>query len=47
MGDKLIDSVVSENIPILTSEEKYNETVTSAVDRISAQLTGASPAIRV
>ncbi|EFN54260.1 hypothetical protein CHLNCDRAFT_58309 [Chlorella variabilis] len=40
LGDDLIDSVVGENIPILTGEEKYNETVTSSVSRVVARLTG-------
>ena len=46
VGDQLIDSVVSQNIPILTTEEKYNETVTSAVERVAAALTGAPLSIR-
>lgn len=33
-------SIVGENIPILTGEEKYNETVTSSVKRVVAKLTG-------
>ena len=40
IGDDLIDSIVGENIPILTGEEKYNETVTSSVSRVVAKLTG-------
>jgi uncharacterized membrane protein YgcG len=40
VGDELIDSVVSDNIPIFTEEEKYNQTVTSSVERIEAQLRG-------
>lgn len=40
VGDPLIDSVVSENIPILTGEEKFNETVTSIVKRVEAVLKG-------
>ena len=40
VGDQLIDSIASENIPILTVEEKFNETVNSSVERISAQLKG-------
>ncbi|KAL4422074.1 hypothetical protein ABPG77_001542 [Micractinium sp. CCAP 211/92] len=40
VGDDLIDSIVGENIPILTGEEKYNETVTSSVKRVVAKLTG-------
>ena len=40
VGDDLIDSIVGENIPILTGEEKYNETVTSSVKRVVAKLSG-------
>lgn len=40
IGDDLIDSVVGDNIPILTEEEKYNEAVQSSVNRIVAKLTG-------
>jgi hypothetical protein len=40
VGDDLIDSVVGDNIPILTGEEKYNETVTSSVARVVAKLSG-------
>jgi hypothetical protein len=40
VGDELLDSIVSDNIPIWTEEEKYNQTVLSSVDRIEAQLTG-------
>jgi uncharacterized membrane protein YgcG len=40
IGDDLIDSIVSDNIPIFTEEEKYNQTVTSSVDRLAAKLQG-------
>jgi hypothetical protein len=40
VGDELLDSIVSDNIPIWTEEERYNQTVLSSVDRIEAQLTG-------
>lgn len=40
VGDGLLDSIVSDNIPIFTEEEKYNQTVLSSVERIEAQLTG-------
>ena len=36
----MIDSVIGDNIPILTEQEKFNETVTSSVKRIGAALTG-------
>lgn len=41
IGDDLIDSIVSDNIPIYTEEEKYNQTVLSSLDRIEAKLNGA------
>ncbi len=40
LGDDVIDSVVGENIAILTEEEKYNETVQSSVNRVVAVLSG-------
>jgi len=40
VGDDLIDSVVGENLSILTEEEKYNEAVKSSVDRVVAKLSG-------
>lgn len=40
VGDDLIDSVVGDNVSIFTEEEKYNEAVTSSVNRIVAKLTG-------
>ena len=43
IGDSLVDSVVSDNIPIFTEEEKFNEAVTSIVKRVEAKLTGATP----
>ena len=36
-----MDSVVGDNIPILTEQEKFNEAVSSIVKRVSAKLTGA------
>ncbi len=40
MTDDLIDSIISANIPVFTEEEKYNETVTSSVNRIEAVIRG-------
>jgi len=40
VGDSLIDSVIGENIPILTEQEKFNETITSSVKRLESSLTG-------
>ena len=43
LGDNLIDSVVSENIPVLTADEKFNETVTSIAKRVGAVLNSEPP----
>lgn len=40
VGDELLDSIVSDNIPIFTEEERYNQTVLSSVERIEAKLNG-------
>lgn len=40
IGDDLVDSIISDNIPIFTEEEKYNQTVTSSLERIAAKLKG-------
>ena len=40
VGDELLESIVSENIPIFTEEEKYNQTVVSSVERLDAKLRG-------
>ena len=40
VGDALIDSVIGDNIPIFTEQEKFNETVTSSIKRLEAQITG-------
>jgi uncharacterized protein len=40
LGDDLIDSVVGDNIPVFTEQEKYNETVTSSLNRLVAKLDG-------
>ena len=42
VGDNLIDSVVSENIPVLTADEKFNETVVSIAKRVGAVLNSMS-----
>ena len=36
-----MDSIVGDNIPILTEAEKFNETVISSVKRVSSRLLGA------
>jgi uncharacterized protein len=40
VGEELLDSIVSDQVPIYTEQEKYNLTVESVVDRLSAQLQG-------
>lgn len=40
IGDDLIDSVVGDNLPVFTEQEKYNEAVTSSINRIEAKLRG-------
>lgn len=40
IGDDLVESIVTDNIPILTEQEKFNETAVSSVKRISAKLRG-------
>ena len=40
IGDSMIDSIIGENIPILTEQEKFNETITSSVKRLESSLTG-------
>ena len=40
IGEELLDSIVGDQIPIYTEQEKYNLTVESTVDRISAALEG-------
>ena len=39
-SEDLLDSIVSDNIPIYTEQEKYNQCITSVVDRLAAQLKG-------
>merc|ERR1711907_646301 len=40
LGDELIDSIIGDNIPYYTEEEKYNEAATSSVNRIVNVLKG-------
>lgn len=40
VSDPVIDGIISENIPVLGEEEKFNEAVTSSVKRIDAALRG-------
>ena len=40
VGNDILDSILSKNIPINLEEEKYGEALTSSVDRIVAALEG-------
>ena len=40
VGDPLIESIISNDIPILTEQEKFNETVLECVNRVDAVLRG-------
>ena len=40
IGDTMVDSVLGENIPVLTEQEKFNETITSSIKRLEASITG-------
>jgi len=40
MPDDVIEGIVSDNIPIFTEQEKYNEAVLSSVKRVEAALLG-------
>lgn len=40
LGDDLLESIVTDDVPIYTEQEKYNAAVLSSVDRIEAQLQG-------
>jgi hypothetical protein len=37
VGDDLVDSIISDNIPVLTEQEKFNETAISSVQRIAGR----------
>lgn len=39
IGDDLIESIVTDNIPIYAEQEKYNGAILSAVDRLEAKIT--------
>lgn len=40
IGEDLAESIVSENIPIFSEQEKYNECLTSSLNRLEAQIKG-------
>ncbi|CAH9073603.1 unnamed protein product [Cuscuta epithymum] len=40
VGDTVLDATASENLPVLATEEKYNEAVSSAAKRLVAAIDG-------
>ena len=40
VGNDVLDSIISETIPVLTQEEKFNEATLTCIKRISAVLEG-------
>ncbi|CAA3018580.1 UPF0603 protein At1g54780, chloroplastic [Olea europaea var. sylvestris] len=40
VGDNILDATVSENLPVLATEEKYNEALFSAANRLVAAIDG-------
>ncbi|KAL6989630.1 hypothetical protein U1Q18_015381 [Sarracenia purpurea var. burkii] len=40
VGDGILDATVSENLPVLATEEKYNEAVLSSAKRLAAAIDG-------
>jgi uncharacterized protein len=40
VGDDLVESVIGDNIPIYTEQEKYNAAVLTSVERLEAKLAG-------
>ncbi|XP_030466951.1 UPF0603 protein At1g54780, chloroplastic [Syzygium oleosum] len=40
VGDNILDATVSENLPVLATEEKYNEAVFSSAKRLVAAIDG-------
>ncbi|MEW5301969.1 MAG: hypothetical protein WDW38_008597 [Sanguina aurantia] len=40
IGEELVDSIITDNIPIFTEEEKYNLTITSSIERLEARMLG-------
>jgi len=40
IGDNLLESIVLDNIPVLTGEERYTEAALSVLDRVNAKLQG-------
>ncbi|XP_042024654.1 UPF0603 protein At1g54780, chloroplastic-like [Salvia splendens] len=40
VGDSILDSIVSDNLPVLATDEKYNEAVYSSASRLVAAIDG-------
>lgn len=40
VGDNILEGVVSENLPVLATDEKYNEAIFSATKRLAAAIDG-------
>lgn len=40
VGDELVDSIVSEQVPYLAGQEKYNEATVTSIERVAAKLEG-------
>ncbi|KAF5739495.1 thylakoid lumen 18.3 kDa family protein [Tripterygium wilfordii] len=40
VGDKILDATVSENLPVLATDEKYNEAIYSSAKRLVAAIDG-------
>ncbi|PKA60903.1 UPF0603 protein [Apostasia shenzhenica] len=40
VGENILDATVSENLPVLATEEKYNEAITSTAKRLVAAIDG-------
>lgn len=40
VGDQILDATVSENLPVLATDEKYNEAIFSTAQRLAAAIDG-------
>ncbi|XP_062231329.1 UPF0603 protein OsI_019212, chloroplastic-like [Phragmites australis] len=40
VGDQILDATVSENLPVLATDEKYNEAILSTAKRLAAAIDG-------
>lgn len=47
IGDELIDSIISDNIPILAEQAKYNEAVYSSTNRLEVGPPPSDPVLCV